>query len=53
MNLDQFWNLVEKVHRASGGDMDTKCELRDAELRHPQNYEPGVSVDVQHDKHKT
>src|SRR5262249_15624209 len=33
MTLDQFWNLVEKVHNASGGDMDKKCELLDAELR--------------------
>jgi hypothetical protein len=33
MTLDQFWNIVEKVHRASGGDMDKKCELLDAELR--------------------
>lgn len=33
MTLDQFWNLVEKVHRDSGGDMDRKCELLEAELR--------------------
>jgi hypothetical protein len=33
MTLDQFWSLVEKVHRASGGDMDKKCELLDTELR--------------------
>lgn len=33
MTLDQFWNVVEKVHRDSGGDMDRKCELLDAELR--------------------
>ena len=33
MTLDQFWNIVEKVHRDSGGDMDRKCELLDAELR--------------------
>jgi hypothetical protein len=33
MTLDQFWKLVEKVHKASGGDMDKKCELLDAELR--------------------
>jgi hypothetical protein len=33
ITLDQFWNMVEKVHRASGGDMDRKCELLDAELR--------------------
>ena len=33
MTLDQFWNLIEKIHDASGGDMDKKCELLDAELR--------------------
>ena len=26
MTLDQFWNIVEKVHRESGGDMPRKCE---------------------------
>jgi len=24
MTLDQFWNIVEKVHRNSDGDMDKK-----------------------------
>ena len=33
MTLDQFWNIVEKVHRDSGGDMDKKCELLETELR--------------------
>jgi hypothetical protein len=33
MTLDQFWNIVERVHDASGGDMDRKCELLEAELR--------------------
>jgi Protein of unknown function (DUF4240) len=33
MTIDQFWSIVEKVHRASGGDMDKKCELLEAELR--------------------
>lgn len=33
MTLDEFWGLVEKVHQLSGGDMDKKCELLDAELR--------------------
>ena len=33
MTLDQFWNLIEKIHVASAGDMDKKCELLDAELR--------------------
>jgi hypothetical protein len=33
MTLDQFWNIVEEVHRDSGGDMDTKCELLGERLR--------------------
>ena len=33
MTLEQFWNIVEKVHRDSRGDMDKKCELLEAELR--------------------
>jgi hypothetical protein len=33
MTIDQFWTIVEKVHHASGGDMNKKCELLDAELR--------------------
>jgi len=33
MTLDQFWNIVDRVHRASGGDMDKQCQLLDAELR--------------------
>lgn len=33
MTLDQFWDIVGKVHRDSGGDMDRKCELLEAELR--------------------
>jgi Protein of unknown function (DUF4240) len=33
MTLDQFWNIVEEVHRESGGDMDAKCELLDKRLR--------------------
>jgi hypothetical protein len=33
MTLDQFWKIVEKVHRDSRGDMDKKCELLEAELR--------------------
>lgn len=33
MTIDQFWNIVEKVHRESRGDMDRKCELLEAELR--------------------
>jgi hypothetical protein len=33
MTLDQFWGIVEEVHRSSGGDMDAKCELLDKRLR--------------------
>jgi hypothetical protein len=33
MTLDQFWNIVERVHAASDGDMDRKCEMLDSELR--------------------
>src|SRR6478736_5366951 len=33
MTLDQFWNIVDRVHQASGGDMEKKCQLLDAELR--------------------
>jgi hypothetical protein len=27
MSTDAFWKIIEDVHRASGGDMNTKCEL--------------------------
>jgi len=33
MTLDQFWTIIEKVHRDSSGDMDKKCEMLEAELR--------------------
>jgi hypothetical protein len=33
MTLDQFWNIVERVHHTSQGDMDRKCALLEAELR--------------------
>jgi hypothetical protein len=33
MTFDRFWNIIEKVHRDSGGDMDRKCKLLAAELR--------------------
>jgi len=36
MTIDQFWSIVEKVHAASEGDMDRKCELLEAELRRLQ-----------------
>jgi len=32
MTADQFWNVIEQVHHASGGDMDRKCKLLEAEL---------------------
>lgn len=33
MTLEQFWKIIDKVHAASDGDMDTKCELLEKELR--------------------
>ena len=33
MTIEEFWKIVEKVHRASKGDMDAKCELLRKELR--------------------
>jgi hypothetical protein len=33
MTRDDFWNIVEKVHRTANGNMDKKCALLDAELR--------------------
>jgi hypothetical protein len=33
MNADEFWNLVARVHEASNGDMDLKCEQLAEELR--------------------
>jgi hypothetical protein len=33
MTIDQYWNIIEQVHRASNGDMDKKCKLLEAELR--------------------
>lgn len=32
MTLEEFWEIVEKVHRNAKGDMDTKCQLLEAEL---------------------
>jgi hypothetical protein len=32
MTIDEFWDIVDRVHRASGGDMDKKCELLREEL---------------------
>src|SRR5687768_8210947 len=32
VTIDQFWDIVDRVHLASGGDMDTKCQLLQAEL---------------------
>ncbi|MDB6028167.1 MAG: hypothetical protein JWM68_4390 [Verrucomicrobiales bacterium] len=33
MTLEDFWNLVERVHKNAAGDMDAKCQLLDRELR--------------------
>jgi hypothetical protein len=33
MTLEEFWTIVEEVHRDSGGDMDTKCRLLGQRLR--------------------
>src|SRR5688500_7667413 len=33
MNIDQFWEIVERVHAASPRDMDAKCRLLAEELR--------------------
>ena len=32
MNTDQFWTLIDGVHKDSGGDMDRKCELLKEQL---------------------
>jgi hypothetical protein len=32
MDIDHFWNIVDRVHAASGGDMDAKCRLLADEL---------------------
>lgn len=33
MTVDQFWNLIDRVHSASEGDMDKKCALLKHELQ--------------------
>ena len=33
MNVDQFWALVGRVHGASDGSVERKCELLGRELR--------------------
>lgn len=33
MNIEQFWSIVDRVHDASDGEMDTKCKLLADELR--------------------
>jgi hypothetical protein len=33
MTVDDFWAIVDRVHLASGGNMDTKCKLLVEELR--------------------
>ena len=32
MTVDQFWNLIDRVHSSSEGDMDRKCALLKSEL---------------------
>ncbi len=32
MTQDQFWNIIQDVHLASNGDMDSKCDELKAEL---------------------
>lgn len=33
MTVDQFWNLIDRVHSASAGDMHEKCLLLKSELQ--------------------
>jgi hypothetical protein len=33
MTIQTFWEIVDRVHHASNGDMDSKCELLGDELR--------------------
>ena len=33
MTVDQFWNLIDRVHSASQGDMDKKCAFLKHELQ--------------------
>lgn len=33
MNIDEFWQIVERAHQKSGGDMEAKCRLLGDELR--------------------
>jgi hypothetical protein len=33
MDIDEFWNIVERVHAASPDDMKNKCRLLADELR--------------------
>ena len=32
MTLDQFWTIIERIHREADGDLDKKFELFEAEL---------------------
>jgi len=32
MTLDQFWNIIEKVHRESGTDIDKRLEQLEPRL---------------------
>ncbi len=33
MTLEHFWSIVDRVHQASGDDMEKKCQLLESELR--------------------
>src|SRR4051794_10000818 len=41
MSREEFWEIVERVHYQSDGDMDKKCELLERELGrlHPSQIE--------------
>lgn len=53
MTPDLFWNLIEKIHRDSRGDMEKKCTLLEAELRRLPLEEVvsfGAHFDARHDE---
>lgn len=33
MTIDEFWEIVNEIHVASGGEMETKCDLLAERLR--------------------
>lgn len=53
MTSNLFWNLIEKIHRDSRGDMDKKCTLLETELRRLPLEEVvsfGAHFDAFHDR---